>query len=79
MVKAVMGKNLGLSQMVLPKKYLDFSDMFDKAWADVLLQHSQHNLAIKLEADKQLLFGLIYDLFRPELDMLHKYINEMLA
>ena len=42
-------------------------------------RHSQHSLAIKLEADKQLLFGLIYDFSKPELDVLCEYINEMLA
>ena len=30
-VRVVMGENSGLSQVVLPKKYLDFSDIFDKA------------------------------------------------
>ena len=30
-VRAAMGKDSGSSQGVLPKKYLDFSDMFDKA------------------------------------------------
>ena len=79
MVGAVMGEDLGSSQVVLPKKYLDFSDIFDKARADILPQHSQHNLAIELEADKQPLFGPIYDFSRPELDMLREYINKMLA
>ena len=79
MVRAVIEENLGPSQVVLPEKYLDFSDIFDKAQADVLPQHSQHNLAIELEADKQPLFGLIYDFSRPELDVLHEYVNEMLA
>ena len=31
MVGAVMGENSGPSQVVLPEKYLDFSDVFDKA------------------------------------------------
>ena len=44
-----------------------------------MLQHSQHNLAIELEADKQLPFSPIYDFSRPELDVLYEYINEMLA
>ena len=62
MVGAVMGENLGPSQVVLPEKYLDFSGVFNKAKADVLPQHSQHDLAIKLEADKQLLFYDFLDL-----------------
>ena len=64
---------------MLPKKYLCFLDVFDKAQADVLPQHSQHNLAIELEADKQPLFGPIYDFSRLELDVLCEYVNEMLA
>ena len=74
-----MGEDLGPSQVALSKKYSDFSDVFDKAQADILPQHSQHNLAIELEADKQPPFGPIYDLSRPELDVLCEYINEMLA
>ena len=79
MVGAVMGEDSGPSQVVLPEKYSDFSDVFDKARADVLPQHSQHDLAIELEADKQPPFGPIYDLSRPELDVLCEYVNEMLA
>ena len=78
-VEAMMRENLGLSQVILSKKYLDFLDIFDKVWADVLLQHSQHNLAIELKIDKQLFFGLIYNFSRPELDVLYEYINKMLA
>ena len=40
MVKAVIRENLGLNKIVLPKKYLNFSDIFNKIWADVLLLHS---------------------------------------
>ena len=40
MIGAVMGEDLGLSQVVLSEKYLDFSDVFNKAQADVVSQHS---------------------------------------
>ena len=70
MVGAVIEENLGPSQMVLPKKYSDFSDVFDKTRVDVLSQHSQHDQAIELEADKQPLFGLIYDFSRTEFNVL---------
>ena len=53
--------------------------MFDKTRADVLPQHSQHNIATELEADKQPSFGLIYDFSIPELDEFCEYVNEMLA
>ena len=79
MIGAVIGENLGLSQVILLKKYLNFSNLFDKTQADILLPHNQHNLAIELKTDKQLSFGLIYDFSIFELDMLCKYINEMLA
>ena len=79
MVEAVMGKNLGLSQVMLSEKYLNFSEMFDKAWTNVLPQHNQHNLSIELETDKQLPFGSIYNFSRSELDVLYEYVNEMLA
>ena len=78
-VGAVIEENSGPSQVVLPKKYSNFSNVFNKTRADILPQHSQHDLAIKLQADKQPFFGLIYNLSRPELDVLCEYINEMLA
>ena len=67
-----------LNSTILPKKYLDFSDVFDKVRADKLLHHSKHNLAIETEKDKQLLYGPIYDHSQLELDVLCKYVNEML-
>ena len=79
MVGAVIGEDLCSSQMVLSEKYSDFLDMFDKAQTDVLLQYSQYDLIIELEANKQPLFGLIYDFSRSELDMLCEYINKILA
>ena len=78
-VRPVIGENLGPSRVVLPKKYLDILDRFDKAWADRLPQHKQHNLDIELEADKQPLFGPIYDFSRLKLDVLCEYINKILA
>ena len=79
MIGAVIEENLGLSQVVLPKKYSNFSDIFDKARADVLPQYTQHDLAIELEANKQLPFGSIYDFSRSELDMFCEYVNKMLT
>ena len=40
------------SSIVLPKKYSDFSDVFDKVCADKLPRHSKHDLAIKMEESK---------------------------
>ena len=52
MVRAVIGEDLGSSQVILPEKYSDFSDVFNKAQADVLLQHNQQDLVIELNTDK---------------------------
>lgn len=68
-----------MSKMVLPKKYLDFLDIFNKAQANILPKHNQHNLALKLKPDKQIFFYLIYDFFKLELNVLCEYINEILA
>ena len=64
---------------MLPKQYLNFSDVFDNIQVDILLQHNQHNLAIKLESDKQSLFDLIYNLSKSKFDVLCEYINKILA
>lgn len=65
--------------IILSAKYIDFVDMFNKQYADFLLLYSQHNLAIDIEKNKILLFGPTYDHSRNELEMLCKYINNMLA
>ena len=51
MVKAVMEEDLGLNQVVLPKKYSNFSNVFDKVWVNILPQHNQHSLVIELETN----------------------------
>lgn len=40
MMKAVLVKNLNMSKIILLEKYSNFLDMFDKAWADILLEHN---------------------------------------
>ena len=67
------------SNVVLPKKYSDFADVFDKAKANILPAHSRHDLAIKTEDDKVPLFRPVYDYFKLELDVLHEYIRDMYA
>ena len=37
MIEAVIREDLGLSQIMLPKNYLDFSNVFDKIQANMLL------------------------------------------
>lgn len=53
-------------------------NIFDKCWADILSEHSQHNLVIKIEGDQIPPFGLIYDHSKSELEVLCEYINDML-
>ena len=65
--------------VTFPPKYADFADVFGKHQADVLAEHSQHNLAIEIEKDKVLLFGPTYDYSMPKLKVLREYINKMLA
>ena len=65
--------------LVLPAQYADYADVFDKQRADVLPEHSQHNLAIETEDNKMLHFGPMYDHSRLELNVLREYINDMLA
>ena len=40
------------SSTILPEKYSDFLDVFDKVRADKLLCHSEHDLAIEIEEGK---------------------------
>ena len=67
------------SSTVLLEKYSNFSDVFDKVHVDKLPRHSKYDLAIKTEEGKQLLFSLTYDHSQLELNMLCKYIDEMLG
>ena len=56
--------------VVVPAQYANHADTFNKQCPDVLLEHSQHNLAIETEANKVPLFGLMYDHSRLELNIL---------
>ena len=58
-VKLLIGAILGdvtdekrVDSIILPPKYADFADVFDKRRANILAEHSQHDLAIKIEGDK---------------------------
>ena len=64
--------------VTFPPKYTDFANVFDKHCANILAEHSQHDLAIKIKRDKVPLFGTTYNHSKPELEVLCEYINEML-
>ena len=65
--------------VVLPAQYANFADMFDMQRADMLPKHFQYSLAMETEDNKIPTFGPIYDHSRLELEVLHKYINDVLA
>ena len=67
------------SSTILPEKYSDFLDVFDKVRADKLPCHNEHDLAIKMEEDRQPPFGLTYDHSQFELEVLCKYVDKMLG
>ena len=67
------------SNVVLPEKYFDFADIFDKAKANVVPGHSKYDLAIKTGDNKVPFFGLVYDYSKLELDVLREYIRDMCA
>ena len=66
------------SSTVLPEKYSDFLDVFDKVRADKLPRYSEHDLAIKIEEGKQPPFGPTYNYSQLEIEVLCKYIDKML-
>lgn len=67
------------SDVTLPEKYTDFSNVFDKAEADKLLPYSQLDLAIETVEGKVPPFAPVYDHSKLELDVTREYITDMLA
>ena len=64
---------------ILPTKYAEFKDLFDKEKADILPEHRPYDCPIDLEGDQKPPFGPIYSLSQPELLALKDYIEENLA
>lgn len=67
------------AQVSLPKKYVEFADVFDERNANLLPEHRPYDCAIELEPGTQPPFGPIYGLTQPELHALKEYIDEHLA
>ena len=67
------------SNVVLLKKYFDFTNFFDKAKVNVFPGHNKYDLAIKTENNKVPLFGPVYDHSKLKLDILREYIRDMYA
>lgn len=78
---AITAENIKVkpSNVILPKKYSDFVDVFDKTKTNILSGHSRHDLAIEIEDNKVPPFGLVYDHSKLKLDILRKYIRDMYA
>lgn len=65
--------------VILLEEYSDFVNVFSKINADILLKLSMYDLAIDIKRRKILLFGLVYNYLRIELQILQDYINKILA
>ena len=65
--------------VVFPEEYSNFADVFSKTNADILPEHSMHDLAIETEKGKIPSFGPVYNHLAIELQTLRDYINERLA
>lgn len=67
---------LEVEKITIPKKYLDFVDVFFSDFAAKLLKHfGINNYAIYLQEDKQPSYGLIYSLEPIKLKTLKIYIE----
>ena len=63
----------------LLKKYIEFSDVFDKVKANRLPEHRPYDCPIDLQPGKEPSWGPIYNLSPTELEVLRECIDENLA
>ena len=59
----------------LPKKYTEFSDVFDKVKANKLPEHRPYDCPIDLQPGKEPPWGPIYNLSPAELEVLRENIE----
>ena len=64
---------------VLSKEYHEFLDVFSRQLADTLPPHQPHDHHIRLEPRSQLTFEPLYGMFRDELLVLKKYLDDNLT
>jgi hypothetical protein len=64
---------------VLPIRYKEYQDVFEKKNADLLPQYGPYNCAIDLQEVTQPLFGPISNLSQNEFAALQEYFEENLA
>jgi hypothetical protein len=67
------------SEVHLPSKYQEFSDVFDKVKAMKLPEHRPYDCPIDLQPEKEPPWGPIYNLSHSELKVLREYIEENLS
>ena len=67
------------SEDLLPPKYRDFADVFDKLKANTLPEHRHYDCPIDIQLGKEPPSGPIYNLLPSELEALRNYIEEHLA
>ena len=67
------------SPTLLPLKFAEFSDVFDRKEADKLPEHRSYDCSIDLKEGTHPPFGPIYSLSQPELQALREYLDEHLA
>ena len=62
----------------VPSEYYEFTNVFSKTKAEVLVLHHSYNLKINLEEDAQPLVGPIYSLSASKQEALKEFIEENL-
>ena len=67
------------SNVHLPSKHQEFSDMFDKVKAKTLPNHRPYDCPIDLQSKKEPPWRSIYNLPPSELKVLREYIDENLT
>ena len=67
------------SDTLLPTKYLEFEDIFNKSKASTFPDHHSYDCPIDLQPKKKPPWGLIYNLSPSELKAHREYINNHLA
>ena len=67
------------SNVHLPSKHQEFSDMFDKVKAKTLPNHRPYDCPIDLQSKKEPPWRSIYNLPPSELKVLREYIDENLG
>jgi hypothetical protein len=76
---AIPSSNSKQSKVILPLKYQEFADVFDKAKSSKLPEHRLYDCPIDLQPEKEPPWGPIYNLSPSELKSLREYIEEHLA